>query len=300
LENLRQLFKDLHEFYFKKEMDKKTKKELSREIGLEVGYLCGNYFLKMNHLHYGYWTDDLPVDITNLHIAQDKYAELIISNIPKSVKTILDVGCGTGQIDKMLIDKGYKVDCLSPSHYLNNQIKNLLGDKSNIFESTYEELQTEKRYDMILFCESFQYIDINKSLTNTYNFLNKNGYMLICDIFKKDVEGKSALSGGHKLSRFHDLISENPFKLIESIDITEQTAPNMDLMNDVVQNVIRPSINAGLKLSNSRHPTAVKVIKWFFRKKIEKLKNKYCNQDRTGEEFKKFKLYQLLLYQKND
>lgn len=281
-------------------MANKSKKEISREIGLEVGYLCGNYFLKMNHLHYGYWKDGLELDITNLHIAQDEYANLVVSYIPKSVKTILDVGCGTGQIDKLLLDKGYKVDCLSPSNYLNSQIRKLLGDKTNIYESTYEDLQTEKKYDMIQFCESFQYIDIEKALSNTQKLLNKDGYMLICDIFKKDVEGKSALSGGHRLSKFEDLMGKAPFKLIEKLDITEQTAPNMDLMNDVIQNVIRPAIDAGVRLSESRQPTAVKVIKWLYRKKIEKLKNKYCSENRTGEEFKKFKLYQLLLYKKID
>lgn len=281
-------------------MTNKSKKEVSREIGLEVGYLCGHYFLKMNHLHYGYWKKGLELDITNLHIAQDDYAELIVSHIPQSVKTILDVGCGTGQIDKLLIDRGYKVDCLSPSNYLNSKIRQLLGDKTNIYESTYEDLQTDKKYDMIQFCESFQYIDIEKALSNTHKFLNKGGYMLICDIFKKDVPGKCAFSGGHRLTRFDDMIKDKPFKLIDSLDITEQTAPNMDLMNDVVQNVLRPAIDAGVRFSQSRQATVVKVVKWLYRKKIEKLKKKYCSENRTAEEFKKYKVYQLLLYQKVD
>ncbi len=281
-------------------MDKKSKKEISREIGLEVGYLCGNYFLKMNHLHYGYWKSGLEVDITNLHIAQDEYAKLVISHIPKSVKSILDVGSGTGHLDKMLLDRGYEVDCLSPSNYLNNQIKKLLGDRSNVYETTFEEFQTEKKYDMIQFCESFQYIDMEKALTNTHDLLNRDGYMLICDIFKKDVGGKSALSGGHRLSRFNEMIGKSPFRFIERQDITEQTAPNMDLMNDVIQNVARPAINAGVKLAESRNAAIVKIMKWLFRKKISKLQNKYCSENRTGEEFKKYKSYQLLLYQKTD
>ena len=93
-------------------------------------------------------------------------------------------------------------------------------------------------------------------------------------------------------------MKDAPFKLIESLDITEQTAPNMDLMNDVIQNVLRPSIEAGVGFAESRNATVVKVVKWLYRKKIEKLKRKYCSENRTGEEFKKYKQYQLLLYQK--
>ena len=76
-------------------MKKKSKKEVSREIGLEISYLFGKYFLKLEHLHYGYWKEGLAVDIGNLRIAQDVYAKFIISHIPSGVKTILDVGCGT-------------------------------------------------------------------------------------------------------------------------------------------------------------------------------------------------------------
>ncbi len=281
-------------------MGKKSKKEISREIGLEIGYLCGNYFLKMDHLHYGYWTDDLDVDVTNLHIAQDKYAQFVISHVPDCVKTILDVGCGTGRIDKMLIDKGYMVDCLSPSTYLNSQISKLLNGKSRIFETTYEEFQTENRYDVVLFCESFQYINIEKALSNTHRLLNKDGYMLICDIFKREIESKGVMGGGHKLNKFNDSIKKASFELIDSLDITNQTAPNMDLMNDVLQKVLLPVINAGVELTESRYARVLKFLKWMFRKKIEKLNNKYFVGDRTGEDFKKHKIYQMLLYQKYD
>ena len=90
-------------------MTTKIQKEISRDVGLEVGSILGKYFLKLDHLHYGYWSNNLEVDITNLHIAQDEYTKLILSYIPDGVKSILDVGCGTGHIDKILLDNGYIV-----------------------------------------------------------------------------------------------------------------------------------------------------------------------------------------------
>jgi len=278
---------------------KNAKTDVSRELGLEAGFIGGKYFLKLDHLHYGYWTSDIEVDIANLHLAQEEYAKFVISHIPDGVKTILDVGCGSGQIAKMLLDRGYDVDCVSPSPFLTKQVSKLLGDRSYIFECFYEDLQTANRYDMVMFCESFQYIDMEPALANTDKLLNSNGYLLICDIFRKEINDKTIMGGGHKITKFNELITKFPFRLIEDMDITEQTAPNMDLLNDVLQNVIRPLINAGAHLFESRHPTALKLLRFKYRKKINKLQKKYLVGGRAGEDFKKCKSYQLFLYKKD-
>jgi len=278
---------------------KKTKKDISRELGLEVGAICGKYFLKLDHLHYGYWTGEIEIDIANLRLAQDEYAKFVISHIPDGVKTILDVGCGTGQIAEKLLDMGYQVDCVSPCPFLKKQASELLGNRSHVFECFYEDLQTVNRYDMALFCESFQYIDMEQALSNTDKFLNSGGYLLICDVFRKDVKGKKVMGGGHKLTKFYDLIAKSSFRLIENLDITEETAPNMDLLNDVLENVALPVTNAGIRFFESRHPIAFRFLSWKYRKEIDKVYKKYLDGGRTGEDFKKCKSYQLFLYKKD-
>lgn len=270
----------------------------SRELGLELAAICGKHFLKLKHLHYGYWTKDLQLDITNLHIAQENYTDFLVSHIPNGVKTILDVGGGTGQTAKKLIDIGYHVDCVSPSPFLNEQTRSLLPNTSQVFECTYEQFQTQCKYDVVLFSESFQYVRLDKALEKTLTLLNNGGYLLICDFFKMDVNGNGVMHGGHKLAKFQQCIAQYPFELIEDIDITEQTAPNLDIFDDTVRNVVGPVLDSSLHYLANRYPLMVKFLRWKYRKKIERTYRKYFNSGRTSEDFRKFKTYRLLLYKK--
>ena len=278
----------------------KQKKTISRDVGLEIAATCGKYFLKLEHLHYGYWTDDLEINISNLHIAQENYTDFLVSHIPDGVKTILDVGCGLGRIAKKLIDMGYQVDCVSPSPFLSEQARSLLGDTSRVFECRYEQLEGENRYDLILFGESFQYIPLEKALEKTLKFLNNDGYLLICDFFKKHVKGDKILKGGHKLTKFYETISHYPFELVKDLDITDKTAPNLDILDDAMKNVVQPVLHSGLRLLNSRYPLTSKFLQWKYRKRINKIYEKYLSGAKTSENFKKFKSYRLFLYKKID
>ena len=278
---------------------KPKRKVSSREVGLKIGWICGEYFLKMEHLHYGYWPDDLDVDITNVRFAQEEYVKFLISHIPEGVKTILDVGCGAGRVARKLISMGYQVDCVSPSTHLTEEARKSVGDQSHIFNCKYQHMETDKRYDLVMFVESFQYISLLKALEQTAGFLNPGGHMLICDIFKKDVEGEGKQKGGHLLSNFFKLIETCPFKLVEDIDITEQTAPTMDVLNDILVHVGKPVMNSVNEFLADRYPKIYKLVTWKFREDIEKLNEKYSGGSRTAEQFKKYKSYRLMLYRKN-
>jgi len=277
---------------------RKAKTKFSREIGLEIGAICSRYFLKSEHLHYGYWTDDLEADIINLRTAQENYARFLISHIPDGMSKILDVGCGSGQMARILLDLGYQVECVCPNSYLSKQAQQLLGANCHIFECSYEQLETENRYDLIFFSESFQYIDLEEAIRKTLGLLKEGGCILICDIFKKDVPGKSPLPGGHSLRKFYDIVSEYPLEAVEDLDITEQTAPTLDIVNDILNEVAKPAVGLAQQLLEDRHPSMLKLLKFLYRKRINKINRKYFEKAKTGENFKKFKSYRLLLYRK--
>jgi SAM-dependent methyltransferase len=271
----------------------------SRDLGLEFAALCGKHFLGLEHLHYGYWPQGLAVNINNVRIAQENYMNFLVSQIPAGVHTILDVGCGSGYTSKRLTELGYKIACVSPSPVLSAKVRELMGDSCKIFECKYEDLQTEDKFDLVLFSESFQYIKVRRSLAKTLEILNPNGYLLISDIFRKDTELKpdeKGVGGGHLLSKFYSQAKENSFEQVKDIDITTQTMPNMDLMDDAMQNVLRPIIDSSLNFLGGRYPLMSRAIQWLYRKRIAKVYQKYFSNNRASADFVKFKSYRLLLY----
>ncbi len=276
----------------------RKKKTSSRELGLEVAAICGRHFLKLEDLHYGYWPEDLEVNISNLHKAQQNYTDFLVSHIPSGVKSILDVGCGSGHVARRLLDMGYSVDGVSPSPLLSARARELLGDGSFIFECIFEQLSTDRRYDLVLFSESFQYVNLQQGLEKAAALLNEQGYLLICDVFRSDVSGNTRLGGGHKLARFYERIPRFPFTLVEQVDITDRTAPNMDILDDALTQVAEPVLESSMRFLDGRYPLMTKFLRWKYRKRTEKLYEKYFRGGRRSEDFKKHKTYQLLVYEK--
>lgn len=278
-------------------MAKKRKVDF-KEIGLDVGLILAKQFFKTEYLHYGYWTDDLKVDFNNVYQAQENYANLILEHIPRGVKTILDVGCGAGKFAEKLLDQGYVVDCVSPSPNLTRHVKNLIGNRCEIFECGYEDLKTDKRYDLVLFSESYQYIPIRSSMPQSLKFLNDNGHMLICDFFRKDVEGTSPIGGGHDLKEFYDYVSSLPLELLVDKDITSETAPSIDIVDEFLNNTVHPIYDLIFYALDANYPKISKFIKWKFRKRLDKVQYKYLQRKTNARSFSHYKSYHLLLYQK--
>ncbi|MCS6820994.1 MAG: class I SAM-dependent methyltransferase [Microscillaceae bacterium] len=270
----------------------------TKEIGLDIGLIFLGYFLKTDYLHYGYWKDNLTPDIANLKQAQENYTQLLFEYIPAGVKQILDVGCGSGRVAYELVQSGYQVEAVSPSQRLSAHAYKLLGNDFQIYQGKYEEVKIEKQYDLVLFSESFQYIPMEISLQKSYDLLRPNGYVLICDFFQTEAEGKSPLGGGHKWKAFETLLSTLPYKIIHNLDITAEIAPTMTVVNDFTLRVIQPSWYMLLEILETKLPFIAKILKWKYKKKLEKLHNKHFKGERNAENFMKYKTYRLLVLQK--
>lgn len=276
---------------------KRKKKVDSKEIGLEAGLLFLKFFLKTDYLHYGYFGNGLEPDIANLKKAQEQYTEMLISHIPDNVKRILDVGCGSGKTALQLVERGYEVDCVSPGNVLTNYAKELVGDQVNIFQCKFENLENDKKYDLILFSESFQYIPMDKSIPMALERLNQGGYIMVCDFFKTDPEKKSELGGGHDFVKWLTYKDSYPIETLIEKDITAETAPTIEIAHQFTTTVIKPIWTSLWALGEDRFPYVVKLARKMYGKKIKKKEARHFNGARTGENFIKYKKYMFYLFQ---
>ena len=268
----------------------------SRELGLDLAQIAARYLFHTDHLHYGYWPSELPVEMANLREAQENYVNLILETIPSGVSTILDVGAGTGALAKRLKTEGYQVDCVSPSPHLTQKIRTKLGDEQQIFESKYEDVKTERRYDLILFSESFQYIKLKTSLGLSMQYLNPGGHILICDYFRNDTPDKGPFGGGHPLSEFRIEVARHDLTMLVDKDITPQTAPNLDLVADCVLNAVMPMKQLLFDFAACKYPLPYRLLTWLFRKPLAHFDTKYMGGKRSGANFQVYKSYRLLLF----
>ena len=270
----------------------------SKVVGLDAGLLIGKFFLNTEELHYGYWPDDKTATAQNFAGAQARHSQLIIDHIPDGVNHILDVGSGSGSLAQKLINLGYKVDCVVPSEFLAKKIKDKLGKNSIIHVCKFEDLEESQSYDLILFSESFQYVLMEQSINKIVSMLPKNGHLLICDVFHKNVTGVSPMRGGHRWDLFENQISKSSLKQITNLDITAETAPTYDFLNQLLNEVVIPISDISGNYLNSNYPKLSKLLKWKYRKKLDKIEKVWYSGELTGENFIKFKSYRLLVYKK--
>ena len=273
------------------------KKITPNEIGLEIGLVLSRFFFNTEHLHFGFWPDDLSVNIDNLKKAQDLHSNQILSSIPGDVKTILDVGSGSGGLAEKLVGSGYKVECVSPSDYLSDAIEEKLKSSVVVHRSTFEKFESQKKYDLVLFSESFQYVNINKTLVKLPGIIKDKGHLLICDFFREPGTGTKPLGGGHDWQVFQNNLGNHDFTIVKDIDITKETARTYDLINQILNEVAGPVRNLSAKYLNSHYPKGMRLLKWYFDKKIRRMNRIYFAGNMTGEMFNKLKTYRILLYQ---
>ena len=283
-------------FLIRSKTVRRKKRGAWQQVGLVAGFLAGRHFVGAKDLHYGYWNEGVEQNIRNLPQAQEEYCRFLLEHIPRDARRVLDVGCGAGSVASKLVARGHAVDCVSPSGFLNSQAKAVLGDRARVFETKYENYDTTELYDVILFCESFQYVKLDVSLNKVVSQLRPGGQLIICDFFRVIDDQGSSISGGHRINEFQDALAKYPLQLVEEIDISAKTAPTFTVIDSAFTEVLQPIWNEIDVATQANHPWFFKFYTWFFRKKLAKVKKKYFTHQRSAENFLKYKTYRFMRF----
>ncbi|MCE2504705.1 MAG: methyltransferase domain-containing protein [Chlorobi bacterium] len=248
--------------------------------------------LGLERLHYGLWEPDDPRTVVGLKAAQTRYEQHLIDLIPEDAKSLLDVGCGTGIMSQSLLKRGYVVEGLSPDVNQRDPYMELTHGAPFHF-CCFEEFEPERQYDCLILSESAQYIPLPDLFVVAVRALTPNGRIILADYFVKDGADGPMARSGHRISRFDQLATEHGFRVMHEEDITDRTTPTLDLARSAIDRYLFPSFNIATEKIRARRPRTVKLLRWFFRKKIASLKEEMALLD--SAEFARCKRYMVMV-----
>lgn len=263
---------------------------------MDLAYIFLRYFFETEYLHFGWW-DGLEPKCANLKKAQELYVENLIRMIPTDVRSILEVGCGSGEMAKKLLDAGYQIDVVSPPSVMTSYAQEKLKGRVNFYECVFEDYVEDKRYDLVLFSESFQFVNLDIAVSKAIQY---GGYILIADVFRNDLQGKSPIGGGHSYSEFISKVRENKINIIDDRDVTRFIAPQFDLEHDVMHNFVKPFFGVLERMyltSGLPVRLLIKILLSLNKKGLHKLRDKHFGQGgrRDGKAFERYKYYRFIL-----
>ena len=104
------------------------------------------------------------------------------------------------------------------------------------------------------------------------------------------------MGGGHSWKIFQETVANHPLNLVKDIDITNETSSTIDLLAKFNTDVVSPITEMSGEYLIDHYPNITKLLKWKFKKRLDKIHNIYLSGSVNGESFKQFKEYHLLLY----
>jgi SAM-dependent methyltransferase len=262
-----------------------------RQVKVDKGLRFYHEILGLDHLQYGLW-DDEPRNLDGLKSAQERYARTLHDWIPEGVKTILDVGCGTGASAARLLELGYRVEGLSPDPYQKQLVASRTGMPFHL--ARLQEFRPEKTYDLAMMSESSQYIWIEVLFAKVVA-VAAGGHLLIADYFIDVDEPGLPVSSGHPLAAFLEQAERHGFELLRREDVTDRVLPTLDVAREFLERYVYPSADLLVELASQDLPRLTRVVEWLVKKFAGKelAKVKYMID---SAEFKRTKKYLFLLF----
>ncbi|MCY4541941.1 MAG: class I SAM-dependent methyltransferase [Rhodobacteraceae bacterium] len=272
----------------------------TQSLGLELAVDLARFLTGREHLHYGLWLDGMEVSVSNLLAAQDAYNERILSMFPQAEGLrVLDIGGGTGEFAKGLVQGGRQVEIVVPDEYLANRCRENAGPTVPVHGTTFEDFTCDRQFDVCLFAESLQYIDLRTALNKATELLTSNGVIIVGDCFRISdgvaASGERAIGGGHPLEAFRNEIARLSLSTLREEDVTAEVAQSIELERQFYEVVggMASKIDSALR---ENYPLSHWFLSRFMsRKLVGKLKRRISNDERSVEEFCRHNCYLMVL-----
>lgn len=226
------------------------------------------------YLHYGYWEPipGTPEELTPAHlrIAQQAYADRLLSFMPTGIQTVLDVGCGIGGNAAYLLSQGFSVEGLAPDPFQQEQFLQRTRGKAQFHLTRFEDFKRSAAYDLLLFSESSQYISATDIAQGSIQFVNPGGYLLIADMFRKSADYHQGIfSNCLVITELETALKQQGFQLVKGEDISHHVAPTIDLCVYYFQTFGLTTLKYIAQLISISVPLLPRIGRYVFRRWIK-------------------------------
>ena len=275
----------------------------TRSLGLDLGTGLMRFLTGREILHYGLWENGLEVCAANLRIAQEAYTERLFRMLPPGELTILDIGGGTGETASDLLGLGHDVEIVVPSKVLAERCLANAGPNAKVHCVPFEGFGSDRRFDICLFSESFQYIAVDAALDNAAAHLADGGEILIADCFRSEAFGRDftehgLVGGGHDLAAFRRELKSRMLEIAFEDDITELVAPSVELeqqfFNMIGNAALRIDRDLRVAFPRLRWLAAATLRRLLGARRRMRLERRLLGDHRNAEAFCRYNRYLML------
>ena len=268
-------------------------REQTTELNFELYFVTE--ILKLSSLHYGFWEEGQAsgeFDLDEIKQAQARFTERLIAFVPKDVETILDVGAGIGDNARALTNIGHRVTAISPDQNHARHFEKSADPKIEFHRSKFEEFESDRRFDLLLFSESHRYFDRQIGLRQCRRLVSPGGHLLVCGMFRHSTNKSFPVDFDLgeleyvTTARSHDFIAE------KIVDITPNIIPTIDVMNHVMQQYLEPTLRMASLYLKARAPWKARLLNLIFSREgrdFERVIDKYrrkIDPERYRERFR--------------
>ena len=279
---------------------------MKRESFLEFDSLALDLFfcseiLKLSSLHYGLWAYPSAEALTldNLRAAQARYTEALYGLIPRGTRSVLDVGCGLGDVSRGLSARGHRVTAISPDKNHGRYLKRLDADVRFV-QARYQTFESSERYDLVLMSESQNYFQPEECFAQTARHLASPGYLLVSGMFRKP----NSAPFPDFVNVVDDFIahgSRSGFELVEDVDITQRVLPTLKLVHGAIESYVNPTVELLRRFALGSSPLKLKALSLLFHKQLEELSSihRFLLSKTDPTVFEQKACYRMLLFQRD-
>jgi len=213
---------------------------LANAVDFELRFCLEVLKLESFHLGYSISEDEIIDSLATLRSAQAAYTRSIVDWIPTESYTVLDVGCGIGDVDLALEEAGFIVHGLSPELKHKPYFRNT-HPESVFIHSGIETFIPAMQYDVLLMSESNNYFSLQDGMSAIERCVKPGGHALISGFFRMSDDPLINTNMVYR-SEFEAECSRRGFRIVRTENMSHKIIPTLRFTESLFRNYMLPTL----------------------------------------------------------